>query len=91
MSFTEQALPITTVGDDHTIILPNSVPNGATIGILALSDVPKRKLTRTERFKLALAEIERAMERNQSEPITLPPPSEFNALVERVCKEAKPA
>ena len=86
MTFTEQALFVTTVGDDHTIVLPASVPSGAKIGIVILSDTPKRKLSRKERFKAALAEIEHAVIRNQTAPIAIPSPSEFNALTERARK-----
>lgn len=88
MTYTEQPLLVTTVGDDRTIILPSSVPSGAKIGIVVLSDVPKRKLTRKERFKAALAEIEMAMSRDQHTPITLPSKTEFDALIERARKES---
>ena len=91
MTFTEQSLFVTTVGDDHTIVLPDSVPSGAKIGIVILSDTPKLTLTRKERFKAALAEIERALIRSQTEPIILPSSSEFNALIERARKETNPA
>jgi hypothetical protein len=91
MNYTEQPLLVTMVGDDHTIILPASVPSGATIGIVVLSNAPAHKLTRKERFKAALAEIELAIARSQHEPITLPADAEFNALIERARKEPCPA
>lgn len=91
MTYTEQPLLVTTVGDDRTIVLPASVPRGATIGIVILSNTPKRKLTRKERFKAALAEIEAAIIRSQREPITLPADAEFNALIERARKEPRVA
>ncbi|MCL4863328.1 MAG: hypothetical protein KJZ93_28240 [Caldilineaceae bacterium] len=87
MTFIEQPLLVTTVGDDRTIVLPDSIPSGATIGIVVLSDRPKRKLTRKERFKAALTEIEAAIIRSQQEPIDLPADAEFNALIERARKE----
>ena len=87
MTYTEQPLLVTTVGEDRTIVLPASVPNGATIGIMVLSDGPKRTLTRKARFKAALAEIETAITRSQSEPITLPSAEEFYALIERARKD----
>ena len=90
MKYTEQPLLVTTVGDDRTIVLPASVPSGATIGIVVLSNTPEHKLTRKERFKAALVEIEAAIAHSQREPITLPADAEFNALIERARKESRP-
>jgi len=89
MTYTEQPLLVTTVGEDRTIVLPDSVPNGATIGIVVLSGAPKRKLTRKARFKAALAEIEAAIIHSQREPIALPSDAELNALIERARKEPR--
>lgn len=61
MSYTEQSLLVTTVGDDRTIVLPDSVPSGATVGIVVLSTATVPALTRKERFKAALVEIEAAI------------------------------
>lgn len=91
MSYTEQSLLVTTVGDDRTIVLPDSIPSGATIGIVVLSHVPRRNSTRKERFKAALADIESAIVRSQHEPLTLPSDTEFDALIERARKEPYPA
>lgn len=91
MNYTEQSLLVTTVNDDHTIVLPDSIPSGAKVGIILLSDAPQRVLTRKERFKAALSEIERAIKRSHIEPIKLPSPSEFDALIERARKEPHPA
>ena len=87
MTYTEQSLLITTVGDDRIIVLPDSIPRGATIGIVVLADKPKRKLTRKESFKAALSEIEAAITHSQHAPITLPSDTEMNRLIERARKE----
>ncbi len=86
MTYTEQPLLVTTVGDDRTIVLPDSVPSGATIGIVILSDTPQRTLTRQARFKAALGEIEAAIIHSQHQPIDLPSDLEFNALIEQARK-----
>jgi hypothetical protein len=90
MTYKERPLFVTTVGDDRTLVLPDNVPSGATIGIVILSDRPKRKLTRKERFKAALTEIEAAIIRSQRKPVDLPADGEFNALIERARKEPQP-
>lgn len=87
MTYTEESLLVTTVGDDRTIVLPASIPSGATIGIVLLSNGGKHKSSRKERFKAALAEIETAIIRSQSEPIALPSAAELTALVEHARKE----
>jgi hypothetical protein len=87
MTYTEQPLLVTTVGDDRTIVLPESVPSGSQIGIVILSTTPKPPLTRKERFKAALAEIEAAINHRESAPIALPSDVEFDALIERARKE----
>jgi hypothetical protein len=87
MNYTEQPLLVTTVGNDRTIVLPDSVPSGATIGIVILTSPPERQLTRKERFKAALAEIEAAITHSQREPIALPSDGDFDALIERARKE----
>ncbi|MDQ3250456.1 MAG: hypothetical protein M3Q45_14765 [Chloroflexota bacterium] len=87
MNYIEQPLLVTTVGEDRTIVLPDSVPNGATIGIIVLSNLLERKVARTERFKAALAEIEVAITHSQVQPIALPAAAEFDALVQRARKE----
>jgi hypothetical protein len=89
INYTEQPLLVTTVGEDRTIVLPDSVPNGATIGIIVLSSRPKRKLSRKERFKAALIEIEAAIEHSRHEPISLPADAEMNRLIERARKEPR--
>jgi len=89
MNYTEQPLLVTTVGDDRTIVLPDSVPSGATIGIVVLSSPPDHNLTRKERFKAALAEIEAAILHSQRDPIDLPSDSDFDALIERARKEPR--
>jgi hypothetical protein len=87
MSYTEQSLLVTMVGDDRTIVLPDSVPSGATIGIVVLSTVPTPVLTRKERFKGALVEIETAIVHSQHDPIKFPSDDDFDALIERTRKE----
>ena len=87
MSYTEETLLVTTVGDDRTIVLPDSVPSGSTVGIFVLPKRGKQKLNRKERFKAALVEIEAAITHSQHEPITLPSAAELTALVERARKE----
>ena len=67
MTYTEHPLLVTTVGRDRTVILPDSIPSGATIGIVVLSNEPEYLLTRKERFKAALAEIEKAVARANKE------------------------
>lgn len=88
MKYTEQPLLVTTVGDDRTIVLPASVPSGATIGIVVLANPPEHQLTRKERFKAALTEIEAAIIHSQREPITRPSDADFGALIERARKES---
>jgi hypothetical protein len=87
VTYTEHALLVTTVGADRTIILPDSVPGGATIGIVVLSNAPKRKQSRKERFKAALTEIETAIGRSHHTPTVAPTDAELSALVERARKE----
>lgn len=87
MSYTEQSLLVTTVGDDRTIVLPDSVPSGATVGIVVLSTATVPALTRKERFKAALVEIEAAITHSQHDPIPLPVDDDFDALIERARKE----
>jgi hypothetical protein len=89
MNYTEQSLLVTTIGEDRTLVLPDSIPGGATIGIIVLSNVPRRQLTRKERFQAALAEIEAAIIRGKHDPIQLPSDAELNALVERARKEPR--
>lgn len=89
MTYTEQPLLVTTVGEDRTIVLPDSVPNGATIGIIVLSSRPKRMLSRKERFKAALVEIEAAIEHSKHAPIPLPTDTEMTRLIERARKEPR--
>lgn len=91
MSYTERPLLVTTVGDDRTIVLPDSVPSGATTGIVVLANPPQAKLTRKGRFKAALTEIEAALVRSRHEPRPLPDQAEFNALIERARKERRAA
>jgi len=88
MSYTEQSLLVTTVGDDRTIVLPDSVPNGATVGIVVLSTAKVPALTRKERFKPALVEIEAAITHSWLDPIPLPADDDFDALIERARKES---
>jgi hypothetical protein len=88
MNYTEQPLLVTTVGEDRTIVLPDSIPNGATIGIVVLSNAPAPEMARKDRFKAALAEIEAAIVRSQHQPIPLPTAAEFDELIERARKEA---
>lgn len=83
MSYTEHPLLVTTVGEDRTFVLPDSIPGGATIGIIVLANTPKRPLTRKGCFQAALAEIEAAIIRSKHEPIRLPSDAELNALIER--------
>lgn len=87
MKYTEQPLLVTTVEDDHTIVLPPSIPSGATIGIVVLANPPTWEQTRKERFKAALAEIETAIVRSKDTPIDFPSDAEFDALIERARKE----
>lgn len=87
MSYTEQSLLVTTVGDDRTIVLPDSVPSGATVGIVVLSTATVPALTRKERFKAALVEIEAAITHSQRDPLLLPSDYDFNKLVEYARKE----
>lgn len=87
MHYTEQALLVTTVGDDRTIVLPQSVPSGATIGIVVLDQGAMHKLTRKERFKAALAEIENAIKHSHDNPIRLPSDTDLDVLIERARKE----
>jgi hypothetical protein len=87
MNYTEQSLLVTTVGDDRTIVLPESVPSGATIGIVVLDQGIAQKLTRKERFEAALAEIEAAISHSKQAPIALPSDVELDALIERARKE----
>jgi len=87
MAYTEETLLVTTIGDDRTIVLPDTVPSGSTVGIFVLSNGGKRKLNRKERFKAALAEIEAAISHSEREPIILPSAAELTALVERARKE----
>ena len=56
MNYSERALLVTAVGDDRTIVLPASIPRGATIGIVVLSNPPTSEASRKARFKAALAE-----------------------------------
>lgn len=89
MNYTEQPLLVTTVGDDRTFVLPDSIPRGATIGIIVLANGATRNLTRKERFKAALAEIEEAIRHSRRDPIVLPSDAEFTALIERARKEPR--
>jgi hypothetical protein len=91
MTFTEQPLLVTTVGDDRTIVLPDSIPSGAQIGIVLLSSGQDELRTRKERFKAALAEIEAAILHSQREPIPFPSDAEFDDLIERARKEPTPS
>ncbi|MCB0083483.1 MAG: hypothetical protein KDE47_21225 [Caldilineaceae bacterium] len=91
MTYTEHPLLVTTVGRDRTVILPDSIPSGATIGIVVLSNEPEYLLTRKERFKAALAEIEKAVAHSQEDPLPALADSEFDALIERARKETSSA
>lgn len=91
MTYTEQPLLVTTVGDDRTLVLPDSIPSGATVGIVVLTESPTRPLLRKDRFKVALAEIETAIVHSQQNPLSLPDAPEFDALIERTRKEARSA
>lgn len=89
MTYTEHPLLVTTVGRDRTVILPDSIPSGATIGIVVLSNEPEHMLTRKDRFKAALAEIEKAVARSQDDPIPVINDAEFDAIIERARKEPR--
>jgi hypothetical protein len=89
MNYSEQLLLVTTVGEDRTLVLPDSIPGGATIGIIVLSNSPGHQLTRKERFKAALAEIKAAMIRGKHEPICSPSDDKLNVLIERARKELR--
>ncbi len=89
MTFTEQPLLVTTVGNDRTLVLPDSVPTGATIGIVVLTETSSRHLSRKECFKAALAEIEVAMLHSQQNPLPMPADTEFDALIKRARKESR--
>ncbi len=90
MNYSERALLVTAVGDDRTIVLPASIPRGATIGIVVLSNPPAPELSRKARFKAALAEIEAAIVHSERQPIPVLPDAEFNALIEHARKDSTP-
>lgn len=89
MTYTEHPLLVTTVGDDRALVLPDSVPSGATIGIVVFTEPPSSPLSRQERFKAALAEIEAATLHSQQTPLSMPDDAEFDALIERARKEPR--
>ncbi len=60
---------------------------GATIGIVVLSTATVPALTRKERFKAALVEIEAAITHSRLDPIKFPSDDDFDALIERTRKE----
>lgn len=91
MSYTEHPFLVATVGEDHTLVLPNSIPSGATVGIVVLAERPSRPLSRKERFRAALAEIEAATIHSQQNPLLMPSDAEFDALIDRARKEARAA
>ena len=90
MNYSERALLVTAVGDEHTIVLPASILSGSTVGIVVLSEPPALESSSKARFKAALAEIEAAVAHSERVPLPMLPGAQFDALIERARKDSSP-
>lgn len=76
---------ITTVDKSHTIHLPDTVPNGATVAIIVMPPNWQSDKARQDRFAAALEELRTA---SISEPPTPPfSDQELNHLIRKLRKQ----
>lgn len=80
---------VTTIGTDHTIVLPHDIPEGATVAVIVLPTTIKipDETDRQERFAETFTAIRNAMAHEAEQPPLSD--AELNALIEKARKSPK--